>query len=135
VVLGALAAGAPAAATANDSKGPKLQGLLKERVAILRDLVKATIADYRTGKISFDRLHQARKTLLHAELELCESDKERIALLEKMVTLAKEQEESASQLYRTGAVPHSDVLMAAADRLDAEIALERARSKAASPPK
>jgi outer membrane protein TolC len=68
--------------------------------------------------------------LLNAQLEQCESDKERIKVLEEMVALAKESEKNAVQRYQTGAAPQSDALMATAARLDAEIALERAKSKA-----
>jgi hypothetical protein len=108
----------------------KLKELLQERLATLRKLVKQTQADYLAGKVSFDRLHQATRALLDAELEQCESDKERIPVLEKIVALAKDSEKSAVQRYETGNATQSDALMATASRLEAEIALERAKSKA-----
>jgi multidrug efflux pump subunit AcrA (membrane-fusion protein) len=108
----------------------KLKELLKQRLAAVRALVKGATADHEAGKVSFERVHQARRALLHARLELCETDKERIALLEEAAALGKQHEEHAAQRYKAGAAPQSDVLMAAAARLQAEIALERAKSKA-----
>jgi hypothetical protein len=113
-----------------ETKDSKLKKLLKERLATLRELAKQTTADYQTGKVSFDRVHQAMRAVLNAELELCESDKERITALESIVAHAKEYEKFAAQRYRNGAAPASDVLMARAGRLEAEIALERVKSKA-----
>jgi outer membrane protein TolC len=95
----------------------------------VRELVKAVTADYQAGRVSFDRVQQATRALLDAELEQCESDKERIKVLEKIVALAKESEKSAAQRYKTGAATQSDALMATAARLEAEIALERAKAK------
>jgi outer membrane protein TolC len=80
--------------------------------------------------VSFDRVQQATRALLNAELAQCESDKERIKVLEKIVALTKESEKNAVQRYKTGNAPQSDVLTATAGRLEAEIALKRAKSKA-----
>jgi hypothetical protein len=107
----------------------KLNELLKERVVTLRALVKLTEADYQKGKVSLDRLHQATMAMLHAELELCESDKEKIAVMEKVLALAKNYAASARTRYQTGHVTHGDVLLTSAARLEAEIALERAKAK------
>jgi outer membrane protein TolC len=117
------------------TKDAKVKELLKERLATLHELVKAATADYHAGRIGFDRVHQATRALLDAELEQCESDKERIKVLEEIVALSKESERNAVQRYKTGAATQSDALMATAGRLDAEIALERAKSKATAQPK
>jgi hypothetical protein len=110
----------------------KLNKLLKERLAALRALADQTTKDYKAGQVSFDRVHHATKAVLHAELELCDSDRERIAVLEKLVAQAKANEQHATERYKSGAAPASDALMAAAGRLEAEIALEQAKSKAAA---
>ncbi len=127
----------PAAPQASppDKKDAKLKELLKERLATLRALVKVTEADYRTGKVSFERLHQATMAMLHAELELCESDKERITVLEKVVAQTKGYEKNALQRYNVGFAPQSDARRAKAARLEAEIALERVKAKTAARPK
>jgi hypothetical protein len=110
-------------------KDAKLKELLKERLATLKEVVKLTTADYQTGKVSFERLQLASEALLHARLELCDSDKERITVLEEAVALAKESEKNATQRYKAGTASQSDALMATAARLEAEIALERAKGK------
>jgi outer membrane protein TolC len=129
--IGGWSAGSPRVVAA-DAKDSKVKELLKERLATLRKLVHAVTADYVKGQVSFDRVQQATRALLDAELEQCESDKERIKVLEKIVTLAKESEKSAEQRYKTGNAAQSDVLMATAARLEAEIALERAKGKPAA---
>jgi outer membrane protein TolC len=142
LILGLLLAGAAFAtvtldlpAAPPDKKDSRLKDLLKERLATLRALVEATTKDYQAGKVSFERVQQAMQALLQAQLELCESDKERITVLEESVTLAKGYEKHAQQRYQTGNASHSDVLLATAARLEAEIGLERAKSKAAAPMK
>jgi hypothetical protein len=92
VALTSSAAGNPSALSAAgqreqpDQKDAKLKELLKERLATLRALVKLVAAEYQSGKVSFDRAHQATMAMFHAKLELCESDKERIAVLEEAVS-------------------------------------------------
>jgi hypothetical protein len=113
-----------------DGKDAKLKELLQERLAILRKLVQVTTTDYQAGKASFERVHQASRALLQARLDVCESDKERIALLEEAVGLARNYEKNAVQRYKAGVAPQSDVLTATAARLESEIALERAKAKA-----
>lgn len=117
------------AAPPEEKKDGKLTGLLKERVVALRALAEQSTKDYQGGKVPFDRVHQAAQALLLARLELCESDRERIMVLEEGVALAKEYEKVTTQRYKSGAGPASDPLQATAGRLQAEIALERARAK------
>jgi outer membrane protein TolC len=120
-----------AEAPAQEKDDAKVKALLKERLATLRTLVEQTTKEYTEGRASFDRVHQATTALLHAELELGDSDKARIAVLEKLVAQAKKNEEVAATRYKSGVAPASDALLAAAGRLEAEIALERARAKVA----
>src|SRR5262249_23685308 len=113
----------------------KVKELRKERLTVLSQLAKQTEADYATGKVPFDRLHQARLAVLNAKLDLSESDKERFAILEEGVALAKGYEETTTQLYKNGKVPTSDPLMAKASRLETQIALEQAKAKIGAKPK
>jgi outer membrane protein TolC len=124
-----------ARAQAEEPKNAKVKELHKERLAVLSQLVKQTEADYVTGRVSFDRLHQARLAVLNAKLDLSESDKERIAILEEGVAMAKGHEKTTAQLYKSGKIPASDPLMAKASRLEAEIVLERAKAKSRAKPK
>ena len=114
---------------AGEPKGDKVKELLKERLAVLQEAAKLAAQDYQTGKASFDRLHQARMAVLSARLELGETDQERGAILEEAVALAKDNEKTATALYQAGKAPASDPLLARAGRLEAEIALERAKAK------
>lgn len=132
VIVGAftfLGHNVPAAQT--ETKDSKLDALLKERLSAARAVVKVADLEYASGKTSFDRVHQATKALLRAELDLSDSDKERIRVLEEAVALAKTNETYAAERYKSGLVTQSDVLMAGVARLEAEIDLERAKCKPA----
>jgi hypothetical protein len=109
----------------------KIRALLKERLAALKQIVEEIEKSHKAGGgISLDDVLQARLACYHAELDLCETDKERIAVLEKMLALAKESERMISARFDLGSVPHTAVLAARVNRLEAEIALERVKTKA-----
>jgi outer membrane protein TolC len=110
-----------------DQKGVKLKDLLNERLAALKSLAKLAQQEYLAGRASFDRVHQANRAMSNAELELSESDKERTAVLEKTLVLAKDNEHSTLARYKTGNASHSDTLLATVGRLEAEIALEKVK--------
>lgn len=121
--------GAVVMVDAPEAQDTKLKELLKERIVIVRELTNVTNAEYQAGKVPFERVHQATQRQLHAQLEMCASEKDRITVLEEALALAKEYEKNALQRYKTGGAPQSDPLMATAARLEAEIALERAKTK------
>jgi RNA polymerase sigma factor (sigma-70 family) len=132
----------PSTAKAGEARPPqrnatntKVQELLKERLATLKELSKATQKAYLQGKATFVEVAQANTLLVNAELELCKSDKERLAVHEEALGLAKESEKNADQLYKTGRATQASVLAARANRLEAEIAYERHKAKLAAPPK
>ena len=120
---------------AKQQKDNKLDELLKERLETLKEILKQTTHDYHTGKASFERVHHATRALLNAKLEMCTSGKERIAVLEEILTLAKQHEQSAQTRFKAGQAPATDALLARVVRLEAEIAIEREKSKMSSPPK
>jgi outer membrane protein TolC len=130
-----VATAAPYRSLAGEPAKTKLDELLKERLAVLREIAKQVAAEYRIGKAPFDRVHHAQMAVLTARLESSESDKDRLAILEETLALAKENEKTATQLYETGRAPASDPLTAKAGRLEVEIALERARAKGPARPK
>jgi outer membrane protein TolC len=110
----------------------KVRTLLKERLAALKQIVDETEKAYRgKGTAQIDDVLQANLAYHRAELDLCESDKDRVAVHEKMVKLAGESERAVSARFDSGSVSHTAVLAARVNRLDAEIALERAKAKAA----
>jgi hypothetical protein len=108
--------------------GGKLQELQKERLATLQQLVTVTKTAYLQGTATFAEVAQASAQLLKADLELCESDQERLAAHEKALMLAKHYERIATQRYKAGQGTQASTLSATANRLEAEIALERARA-------
>lgn len=128
---------APSSADAAPSKGTdsKLKELLNERLATVREMASQATKEYQAGQAPFNRVHQATMAVFNAELEMCESDKERMVVLEKTVGLTKESEKNTEQRYKSGKAGLSDVLLAKTDRLEAEIRLERARREMTAKPK
>ena len=116
-------------------KNEKINELLKERLATVKKLAEITQAAYQQGRATIAEVTQANALLLKAELELCQSNKERLAVHERALALAKDYEKAATQLYKTGRATQASMLAATANRLEAEIAYERAKAKVAGPPK
>jgi hypothetical protein len=112
----------------------KIQELLHQRLATVKELATVTKSAYLHGKATFAELAQANTLLLQAELELCETEKERLAVHERAVASAKEIERVAAQLHKSGLAPQASALAARAARLQAEIVFERAKAKAVRSP-
>ena len=117
-------------ATAGETTDAKLQKLLNERVDTLREVVGVTAQQYESGSLSFDRLHQATRTLMNGELDACNTDDERLAVLGRILAQAKKYEKHIDSSAESGTSSMTDALMAKACRLEAEIDLERAMAKA-----
>ena len=113
----------------------KVRALQEERLATLKEIAAEWEKVFRAGRALYEDVLQARLMVLRAQLELCDSDRERVAVHEKIVALAKETEEMQTLRYQAARLSHSDLLMAKANRLEAEVALERAKAKAAAPQK
>jgi hypothetical protein len=111
------------------AKGTKQTELFKERLAVVRQIAKLSTEAYKAGDGTYDEVREAARMMLQAELDQCDSDKYRIAVIEKFVTEAKMMEEHAGQLSKAGRAPPRTALKAKADRLQAEIALEQAKTK------
>jgi RNA polymerase sigma factor (sigma-70 family) len=107
----------------------KLQVLLKERVDILRKNVERMKDLHEQHAAGLDAVWQANLRLYKAELDLCETTKDRIAVLEKIVDVYKEMENRLSQLKKQRAASQDVVDDAKLNRLEAEIALEREKIK------
>lgn len=76
-----------------------------------------------------DELRSATKAKEEAELELCTSTQQRIAVLEKAVAEAKPVEDQEAKLAANMLGSETSLLKATAERLHQEILLEQARSK------
>jgi multidrug efflux pump subunit AcrA (membrane-fusion protein) len=113
----------------------KLKELQKERLAATRDFAKQVKERVKNGNGTLEDLIEPTRMLLEAELDLCDSDKERIAVLEKILAEAKYTERLAAGFASKGQGRQSTADMAKAERLRFEIALERAKANKDLPQK
>ncbi len=116
----------------SEVKADTLKQLRAERLAVLSEILKHTTEAYKAAAADYQEVNAATQALLQAELEQCESDKDAVAVLEKIVAQAKEAEQIADQRSKTGASQPWAALKAQADRLLAEIELEKAKTKVAT---
>jgi RNA polymerase sigma factor (sigma-70 family) len=113
----------------------KLQSLLKERVEILRKNVERMKRLHERNVVGLEAVWEANLRLCKAELDLCETTKDRITVLEKTAKVCKEMEDQLSQLQKQRAASQDVVDEATLKRLEAEIVLEREKAKLAPPSK
>jgi outer membrane protein TolC len=110
----------------------KVRALQEERLVTLKEIAAEKEKAFRDGRAPSEDVLQAKLLVLGAELELCDSDGERVAVHESIVAVAKEIEETQASRYKAQRLSHSDLLTAKANRLEAEVAHERAKAKAAA---
>jgi len=114
---------------AQTSQSSRVRVLQEERLETLRNLVKITAEHYKNGQASSDELWSATRARDEAELDLCTSNAERIAILERIVADAKLLEEQDAKLVGNKLLSETLLLKARADRLQQEILLEYAKAK------
>lgn len=102
---------------------PKVRALLEKRVDVLKQIAELLSKESQNGTVSQDRVVKAQWEVYKAELELCETDKQRIALFEKCVSMARVLEEKALRMHKDGVGSLSDVLTAGPFPLYRESAL------------
>src|SRR5205823_2845252 len=117
------------------TKDSKARALQKERLAVLKEIAEENEKLHQVQRVDEEDLLEAQRQVLQAEFELCESDKERVEILGKLVALAKKREAAMTSRVQIGRAMVTDALKAKANRLEAEIALARAQDQAARPPK
>jgi len=103
----------------------KIKQLLKERLTVLNEVVARMSALYKQGSVPLFELNKAQQAVCKAEFDLCESDAERIAVLEKRLALAQQDVEIVKRLVSSAEMSTTDLLKADAKRLKIEISLER----------
>lgn len=112
---------------AGDQKADtRMKALLKEQLATARELASLPASAFKSGNHG---LLEARTAVLNAELDLCETDAQRVSTYEGFITEARKHEEELAELYKLGMTGNPDVLAQKLTRLKAEIALERLRTK------
>ena len=114
---------------AQASPSSRLHDLQEQRLATLRKLVDISTEHFKNGQMSADELRSATKAKEEAELELCTSAQERVAVLEKAVAEAKLVEDQEAKLAANMLGSETSLLKATAERLHQEILLEQAGSK------
>jgi hypothetical protein len=82
-------------------------------------------------KQAYEKGYAPIGNVLDAELEVAETDAEPVGILDKRLEKAKAVEQRAEQACKEGSAPEAVFTRARLDRLDAEIALERAKVKLA----
>ena len=110
----------------------KVKELQSERIAVLKEMAEVTDVLYRKARAEAGPVFEARRLLLTAEVELAQNDADRIKLYENFVAAMKEYEEFTTARKQAARGTEADVLKAKAVRLEAEIALEKVKSRAAS---
>jgi hypothetical protein len=116
-------------AEAQTSRGPRVRDLQEQRLDTLRNLVKITSEHYKNGLASSDEMWSATRAKDEAELDLCTSNADRIAILKRIVAEAKELEEQDAKLVTNKLSSRTILLRATADRLGQEIRLEDAKTQ------
>ena len=111
------------------SQSSKVRALQEQRLLVLRNLVRITTEHYRQGQTSSGDLRSATRARDEAELDLCTSNAERIAIRERIVAEAKMLEGQDANLVTNKLQSETLLLRATADRLQQEILLEQARAK------
>jgi hypothetical protein len=121
------AVAAPRPAKAEDAKPSRVKVLLQEKLSILRKNASDATRFSQNGGVTADQVHAANQAVYQVELELCDTNQERVAVLENMLAAAREHEQSVVRAAKAGGVAPTAVMTAQLSRLDAEIALERAK--------
>ena len=113
------------AAEANDSK---LNQLLNEKLTILQQVASQMDELHKLHEIGDAEVYEAHVAVHRARLELCATDKEKIAVLEEILDGARKREARLLNLPKTTAISLK-LEAAQVNRLDIEIELERIKSK------
>jgi RNA polymerase sigma factor (sigma-70 family) len=114
---------------------PKVRTLLKERLAILKTMAERMEQLHKQNAVDQENVSQANLRVYRAELDLCETTRDRIAVREKIADVYREKEDRLSRLAKKGMASQDVGLEAKLGRLEAEIALEQEKAKLATPPK
>lgn len=112
---------------AEETKETKLKQLRMEKVEILQRLVNQLEQLQARKEVMSDDVYAAQLQLHHAKLDLCTTDKDRIAVLESLLRDARRREEAS--MHANTKPNHPALERARVDRLDVEIALEQLLSK------
>lgn len=117
---------------------PRIKALLRERLAVLQEVAKQVVELERTGAARPGESYGAVAAVLQAEMEIVETDPERLRIMERLHEESKAVELKLVQAQRAavakGGVPQAELvgltnaaLQAKITRLEVTIGLERMR--------
>lgn len=122
----------PAKVTGGENKIDDLQ---KERLVAAREFAKQQMERAKSNVGVVEEVIEATQLLMDAELAVCGSRDERIAVLARVLAAAKDNERIAAGLAKTGQGRETTALKAKLERLRIEIAWERENATKEVPPK
>lgn len=113
----------------------KLDELLRQRQATLRQIVEVLREQYLLGERDFNAVVEAQDRLMKAELELASDRQERLALLRERVKMFETLSTLTNQRFDLGQVGQPETLFVRAAVLEAkiELAREQERERAGEP--
>ena len=103
-----------------------------ERLNLLKEILAAKEDNYRQGSMPINEVIKAKQNVARAELILCETDRERVRVHERLVELAKQLVDIHNSQAELGQIPAADILSAKAEYQEARGDLERVQARVAS---
>lgn len=128
-VLALVATAVSSAQDGATSAQEQIRDLMTQKRDVLKKRVATASQLYGSGKLEKTQVLEAEADLLAARLDLATSKAGRIAILEEKLKNRRQLDELYQQRILRGTGKPTEALAATADRLDAEIALLRARSQ------
>lgn len=111
--------------TTEANQTQKLDELLKQRQATLRQLVDVVTEEYQQGTTGFESVARATDQLIDAELDLAKNAEARTAILQRRVELMKSLFSMVETRFKAGQVSQAQVLASQAGLLESQIQLVR----------
>ena len=112
-----------------DDDAAQLKSLQDERVDVLTQLVKVTMAYCEQGTCRIEEGISAQNQLMAAQLDSTDEPEKRVALLTQQVELASTLLKMAEQRHEAGLITIADVYRARSCLLDVKIRLLRERTQ------
>lgn len=106
----------------------KIRSLLEERVAILKSMLEAAQGSQTKGGISADAVWRLEARWLNAQLDLCQTDSQRLEFHEKIVKVLRTIEEAYVRSSKLTSVQF-ELQEARLSRLEAEITLNAVKAR------
>jgi acetolactate synthase small subunit len=129
LTLSILAVGVLLAADNSETEAKsKIKPLQNELIDTLKKVAETSEVLVRNGRMSVIDAMQDQRAYLDATLDISENNQERISILEAILEKQKTFESIAEALKRDARVTEVVLLKAKAERIKAEIALEKERS-------